>query len=35
LYDLGRYRQFGVLADFDVQLLHPERALTITTAKIF
>ena len=35
LYDLGRYRQFGVLADFDIQLLHPERALVITTAKSF
>ena len=35
LYDLGRYRQFGVLADFDIQLLHPERAVTITTAKSF
>ncbi len=35
LYDLGRFRQFGVLADFDVQLLHPERALAITTAKSF
>ena len=35
LYDLGRYRQFGVLADFDIQLLHAERALVITTAKQF
>ena len=35
LYDLGRYRQFGVLADFDVQLLHADRALVITTAKQF
>lgn len=35
LYDLGRYRQFGVLADFDIQLLHPERAVVITTAKSF
>jgi N4-gp56 family major capsid protein len=35
LYDLGRYRQFGVLADFDIELLHPERALVITTAKQF
>lgn len=35
LYDLGRYRQFGVLADFDIQLLHPERAVVITTAKQF
>lgn len=35
LYDLGRYRQFGVLADFDIQLLHPERALVVTTAKQF
>lgn len=35
LYDLGRYRQFGVLADFDIQLLHPERAVVITTARSF
>lgn len=35
LYDLGRRRRFGVLADFDIQLLHPERALVITTAKSF
>jgi len=35
LYDLGRYRQFGVLADFDIQLLHPERAVVVTTAKSF
>jgi hypothetical protein len=35
LYDLGRRRRFGVTADFDVQLLHPERALVITTAKQF
>jgi hypothetical protein len=35
LYDLGRYRQFGVLADFDIQLLHPERAVVITTARQF
>ena len=35
LYDLGRYRQFGVLADFDIELLHAERAVVITTAKQF
>lgn len=35
LYDLGRFRQFGVLADFDIQLVHPERAVTITSAKVF
>lgn len=35
LYDLGRRRRFGVLADFDIQLVHPERALAITTAKQF
>lgn len=35
LYDLGRYRQFGVLADFDIQLVHPDRAVVITTAKQF
>lgn len=35
LYDLGRRRRFGVLADFDIQLVHAERALAITTAKQF
>jgi hypothetical protein len=35
LYDLGRLRQFGVLADFDIQLVHPERAVIVTTAKQF
>lgn len=35
LYDLGRRRRFGVLADFDIQLVHAERALVITTAKQF
>jgi hypothetical protein len=32
LYDLGRTRQFGVTADYQVGLLHTERALVITTA---
>lgn len=35
LYDMGRRRRFGVTADFDVELLHPERALIIKTAKQF
>lgn len=35
LYDMGRRRRFGVTADFDVELLHPERALVITSAKQF
>jgi hypothetical protein len=35
LYDLGRLRQFGVLADFDIQLVHAERAVIVTTAKVF
>jgi N4-gp56 family major capsid protein len=35
LYDLGRRRRFGVLADFDIQLVHAERAVVITTAKQF
>lgn len=35
LYDLGRRRRFGVLADFDIQLVHAERALAITTARQF
>lgn len=33
LYDMGRRRRFGVTADFDVELLHPERAIVIKTAK--
>lgn len=32
LYDLGRRRQFGVTADYDVELVHPERALVLKTA---
>jgi hypothetical protein len=35
LYDLGRLRQFGVLSDFDIQLVHAERAVILTTAKVF
>lgn len=35
LYDMGRERRFGITADFDVELLHPERALVITTARQF
>lgn len=35
LYDLGRLRQFGVLADFDIQLVHAERAVILTTAQVF
>lgn len=32
LYDMGRKRRFGITADFDVQLVHYERAVVITTA---
>jgi N4-gp56 family major capsid protein len=32
LYDLGRRRRFGVTADFDVELVHNERAVAITSA---
>jgi len=35
LYDMGRRRRFGVTADFDIELLHPERALILKTAKQF
>jgi hypothetical protein len=35
LYDMGRRRQFGVTADFDIELLHPERAITLTSALTF
>lgn len=35
LYDMGRRRRFGVTADFDVELLHPERAIILKTAKQF
>lgn len=35
LYDMGRRRRFGVTADFDAELLHPERAIIIKTAKQF
>ena len=35
LYDLGRRRRFGVTADFDIELIHPERAIVIKTAKQF
>lgn len=32
VYDMGRRRRFGIVADFDVELLHNERAVCITTA---
>lgn len=32
LYDMGRRRNFGVLADFDTELLHYERGVVITSA---
>jgi N4-gp56 family major capsid protein len=33
LYDLGRRRRFGVTADFDIEPIHNERAVTITSAR--
>jgi N4-gp56 family major capsid protein len=32
LYDMGRRRRFGVLADYDTELLHAERALILKSA---
>lgn len=32
LYDMGRRRRFGITADFDIELLHYERAQVIITA---
>lgn len=32
LYDFGRRRRFGVLVDYDVQLVHAERAVVVQTA---
>jgi hypothetical protein len=32
LYDGGRRRQFGVTADFDIELLHNERAVVLASA---
>jgi N4-gp56 family major capsid protein len=32
LYDLGRRRQFGVTGDWDIELLHNERAVVLTSA---
>ncbi len=32
LYDMGRRRNFGVLADFDAELLHNERAIVLKSA---
>lgn len=32
VYDMGRRRRFGIVADFDIELLHNERAVCITTA---
>lgn len=32
LYDLGRRRRFGILADYDAQLIHAERALILKSA---
>lgn len=35
LYDMGRRRRFGVTADFDIELIHPERVIVLKTAKQF
>jgi N4-gp56 family major capsid protein len=32
LYDLGRRRQFGVVGDWDIELLHSERAVCLASA---
>lgn len=32
LYDLGRRRRFGSVADFDIELLHQERAVVVCSA---
>ena len=32
LYDLGRRRRFGSVADFDIELLHAERAVVVCSA---
>lgn len=34
LYDGGRRRRFGITSDFDVQLVHNERAIVISTANV-
>ncbi len=34
LYDLGRRRQFGIVADFDVELLHNERGVILSSADV-
>jgi N4-gp56 family major capsid protein len=32
LYDMGRRRRFGVVADYDIELLHNERGVVLTSA---
>jgi hypothetical protein len=32
LYDMGRERRFGVTADFDIELIHYERAMVLCSA---
>lgn len=32
LYDMGRRRRFGVVADFDIELVHNNRAVVLTSA---
>ena len=32
LYDMGRRRRFGVVADFDIEAIHAERAVCMTSA---
>ena len=31
VYDMGRRRRFGIVADFDIELLHNERAVCLTS----
>jgi N4-gp56 family major capsid protein len=34
LYDMGRRRRFGIVADFDIELLHNERAVILSSADV-
>jgi N4-gp56 family major capsid protein len=33
LYDMGRRRRFGVVADFDIELIHAERGVVLTSSQ--
>ena len=34
LYDMGRERRFGIVADFDIELLHQERGVILSSADV-